>query len=191
MVKLASSAIPEPKISEPSAQQTAKILTTSNVVRRSEAAALAHGSRPPSICNIFPIEAERVALIPEGDAASLGIPFSEGGKDVHPIPTTEKALDYIRALEDREGLTSNSTSLLVPRSNTRGMHTKADLSRLSRSPQSESFRQRSWKFEQEFGNLLALKTASWKSHNASIGDRHGWRHQAPLKRHSSRTGRRK
>ena len=66
-------------------QKTAKILST---LKRSseegEAAMLAHAARLPYVdLHIFPIDVERVAVIPEGDATSLGIAlFQKKGKDI-------------------------------------------------------------------------------------------------------------
>ncbi|QQS15358.1 MAG: type II/IV secretion system protein [Candidatus Moraniibacteriota bacterium] len=145
-------------------QQTAKILTT---LKRSseegEAAALAHSARLPYVdLHIFPIETERVALIPEGDATSLGISlFQKRGKEIRIAildPNRQKALDYIRALEDREGLIAKlyvaSRPSLEHAWNAYKKpvfldyldHLKVNLSDSDLAA-----------FEQEFGNLIALK----------------------------------
>lgn len=145
-------------------QQTAKILTT---LKRSseegEAAELAHSARLPYVdLHIFPIETERVALIPEGDATSLGISlFQKRGKEIRIAildPNRQKALDYIRALEDREGLIAKlyvaSRPSLEHAWNAYKKpvfldyldHLKVNLSDSDLAA-----------FEQEFGNLIALK----------------------------------
>ncbi|MGB2791366.1 MAG: ATPase, T2SS/T4P/T4SS family, partial [Candidatus Moraniibacteriota bacterium] len=145
-------------------QQTAKILTTlKRSSEESEAAALAHGARLPYVdLHIFPIDTERASIIPEGDATSLGIAlFQKRGKEIRVAildPDNQKALDYLRAFEEREGLTAKlyvaSRPSLEHAWNVYKKplfldyldHLKVNLSDNDLE-----------KFEQEFGNLLALK----------------------------------
>lgn len=129
----------------------------------SEAAALAHASRLPYVdLHIFPIDTERVTLIPEGDALSLGIVlFWKRSKEIRIAtldPNNQKALDYIRALEDREGWTAKLYVASRPSIEHAWEtykkpifldfldHLKVNLSDADLE-----------KFEREFGNLLALK----------------------------------
>ena len=90
-------------------KKTARILhTLKRSSEENEAATLAHISRLPYVdLHIFPIDTERISVIPEGDATSLGIAlFQKKGKEVRIAiidPGNQKALDYIHALEDREG----------------------------------------------------------------------------------------
>ena len=145
-------------------QKTAKILST---LKRSseegEAAMLAHAARLPYVdLHIFPIDVERVAVIPEGDATSLGIAlFQKKGKDIRVAlldPNNQKALDYIKALEDREGWIAKlyvaSRPSLEHAWNVYKRPIFLDYLDHLKVNLSDSDLQ---KFEQEFGNLLALK----------------------------------
>ncbi len=145
-------------------KKTAKILRTlKRSSEENEAATLAHISRLPYVdLHIFPIDTERISVIPEGDATSLGIAlFQKKGKEVRIAiidPGNQKALDYIQALEDREGWMAKLYVASRPSIEHAWNAYKKPLfldflDHLKVHLTDEDLE----KFEQDFGNLLALK----------------------------------
>jgi len=145
-------------------KRTAKILhALKRTSEEGEAAALAHAARLPYVdLHIFPLDTERVVTIPEGDATSLGLVlFQKKGKEIRVAildPENQKALDYIKSLEDREGWVAKIYVASRPSlEHAWGAYRKPlflDYLDHLKVSLSDSDLQ---KFEQEFGNLLALK----------------------------------
>lgn len=145
-------------------KKTTKILQTmKRTSEEGEAAALAHSARLPYVdLHIFPIDTERAMLIPEGDALSLNIAlFQKRGKEVRIAlqdPHNQKALDYIHALEEREGweiklYVASRPSLEHAWSTYKKPLFLDYLDHLKVNLSDKDIE----KFEQEFGNLLTLK----------------------------------
>lgn len=145
-------------------KKTAKILhTLKRASEESEAAALAHAARLPYVdLHIYPIDTEHITAISEGDATSLGLAlFRKSGKEVRIAildPDNQKALDYIKSLEDREGWTIKlyvaSRPSLEHAWDTYKRPLFLDyLDHLKVSLSDADLE----KFEREFGSLLALK----------------------------------
>jgi type IV pilus assembly protein PilB len=128
-----------------------------------EAATLAHMARLPYVdLHVFPIDTERVSLIPEGDATSLGIAlFQKKGREVRIAildPGNQKALDYIKAFEDREDFSAKLYVASHPSlEHTWDVYKKPLFLDFLDHLKVHLTDQDLEKFERDFGNLLALK----------------------------------
>ncbi len=128
-----------------------------------EAATLAHMARLPYVdLHVFPIDTERVSLIPEGDATSLGIAlFQKKGREVRIAildPGNQKALDYIKAFEDREDFSAKLYVASHPSlEHAWDVYKKPLFLDFLDHLKVHLTDQDLEKFERDFGNLLALK----------------------------------
>lgn len=164
MVKVIPRNISAEEIRSEREKKTAKVLKTlKHSAEESEAAALARTAGLPYVdLNIFPIDISDVLQIPEADARRLGLVlFQKKGRGVRIAlldPSNREALDYMQALEDREGWTMKRYVASRP-SIERAWESYAKpffldyLDHLKISLTDKDLE----KFEKEFGDLLSLR----------------------------------